>query len=97
MKQFKAIALLLCVAGLTFAQNVSSSLRGVVVDPSGGAIPGAECVLVNQGTGAAISVTSDSQGNCVFPTVQAGTYNLTVKMSGFKSLESKDIVVTASQ
>jgi hypothetical protein len=88
---------LLCACAITFAQNVSSSLRGVVVDTSGGAVPGAECILTNQGTGATASVNSDAQGSFVFPSIQAGTYNLTVKMAGFKTIESKDIVITASQ
>ncbi|NWF83619.1 MAG: TonB-dependent receptor [Bryobacteraceae bacterium] len=87
----------LCAAGAAYGKNVSSSVRGAIVDSTGSSIPGAECVLVRQGTGAAVTVTSDSNGLCVFLSLQAGTYDLTVKAKGFKTLESKDIVVNAAQ
>lgn len=87
----------LCAAGAAYGQNVSSSVRGAIVDSTGSSIPGAECVLVRQGTGAAQTVTSDSNGLCIFLSLQAGAYDLTVKAKGFKTLESKDIVVNAAQ
>jgi hypothetical protein len=93
----KAIALLLCAGGLLFSQTISSSVRGVVVDASGGSVPGAECTLVNQATGSTASTVADAQGMCVFPNVLAGRYNMTVKATGFKNIEAKDIVVTANE
>jgi hypothetical protein len=44
-----------------------------------------------------MTVTSDTQGNCVFPNVLAGTYNFAIRAKGFKTLEGKDIVVTANE
>ncbi|HPQ13789.1 MAG TPA: carboxypeptidase-like regulatory domain-containing protein, partial [Bryobacteraceae bacterium] len=79
------------------AQTVSSSVRANIVDASGAAIVSAECTLVNQATAARITVTSGADGSCIFPNVLPGTYDLTVTATGFRSIESKDIVVTAGQ
>lgn len=91
------MATLLCSAGLLVGQTVSSSVRGVIVDASGGAVPGADCTLTNKATATVVKVTSDTQGNCVFPNVLAGTYDFAATAKGFKTLEAKDIVVTANE
>lgn len=94
---WKAVALLLSLVCALSGQTISSSLRGVVVDASGAAVPGATCSLTNAATGAETSVTADAVGNCVFSNVLPGAYNLTVKMTGFKTLTGKNIQVTANQ
>jgi hypothetical protein len=98
MKRTLSIAaILLCAAGFARAQNVSSSVLTTIVDSSGAPIPGAECVLTNQGTGVAVSVKADGQGACVFNIVQNGTYSLGVKVAGFKNAQLKDIAVSAGE
>ncbi len=92
---------LLCLAlvycSWLLGQNISSSVRGVLVDPSGAAVPGAQCSLTNQATGALLRATSAADGSFIFPNVLAGTYTLKVEATGFKTLETRDIVVTASE
>ncbi len=98
MKRTLTLALLLlCAASLALAQNVSSSVLTTIVDPSSAPIPGAECTLTNQATAAASTVKADGQGSCVFNIVQTGTYTLNVKVTGFKSAQVKDIVVSAGE
>jgi len=89
------VALLVC--SLAGAQTVSSSVNGVLVDPTGSAIANAPCKLANQGTGAAFSATSGADGAFIFPAVLAGVYKLTVQAPGFKALELRDIIVTAQE
>lgn len=79
------------------AQNVSSSLKGVLVDPSGAPIPGASCQLTNEATGAVTSLKSGTDGSFTFPGISAAAYRLTVQATGFKTLELKDIFVTSSE
>ena len=87
MKKFFTLLMVILVCAATgFGQNVSSSLRAVVLDSSGAAVPGAECVLTNQNTGAVLTVKSDSQGSCIFNIIPAGTYSFAVQAKGFKAL-----------
>ena len=99
MKKFSTVLLifLACAASVGFAQNVSSSLRVVVVDSSSAAVPGSECTLANQNTGAVLTLKSDGQGSCTFNIIPAGTYSFTVQAKGFKALSVKDIAVDAGQ
>jgi hypothetical protein len=78
-------------------QNVSSSLRAVLVDPTGAFIPSATCSLVNQGSSATTNVKSDSTGTCNFLSVQPGSYTLRIEVPGFRKLEMKEITVTANE
>ena len=93
----KLLLLSLLICSTILGQNISSSVRGVLVDPTGAAVPGAQCTLTNQATGAALKASSGADGSFVFPNVLAGTYTLRAEASGFKTLETKDIIVTASQ
>src|SRR5574340_511187 len=97
MKLTKLTVLCLAFSLLAFGQNVSSSIKGVLTDPSGAGIPNAECTLTNEATGATLKTTSGPDGAFTYPTVQAGTYTLAVQARGFKALETKNIVVTASE
>jgi hypothetical protein len=94
-----------CVFLLLFAlfvlpavgQNVSSSMRGTVTDPAGGVVVNATCTLTNQETGLVVTATTDNAGNFVFPNILPGAYTLAVKATGFKTLVTKNINVTASE
>lgn len=99
MKQFCRLSLFVCLAtaGIILGQSISSSLNGVLVDPTGGAVPGASCRLINQGSGAVQVTSSGPDGRMVFPNVLPGTYTLDVQNTGFKTLQLKDVVVTAGE
>ncbi|MEW5980476.1 MAG: carboxypeptidase-like regulatory domain-containing protein [Acidobacteriota bacterium] len=82
-KQFLLFSVL-CVlcASRAYAQS-SSSLRGVVFDPSGAVIPHATVILESTTSGARRETTSDSEGAYHFPQAQPGEYKLSVKAEGF--------------
>ena len=42
------LAALLALPGTTYAQRMTADLTGTVVDESGGVIPGADVLLINQ-------------------------------------------------
>jgi len=88
---------ILLLAGLAPAQNISSSVKGVLVDPTGSALAGAEVKLIQQGTGTTLHAASNTEGSFTFPIVSAGTYHLNVQHAGFKALEVKDIAVSAAE
>ncbi|HEX4230796.1 MAG TPA: carboxypeptidase-like regulatory domain-containing protein [Bryobacteraceae bacterium] len=64
----------------------SSSLTGLVTDPSGAVIPGAEIVAINLGTNAQRKATSDSEGRYTFPQMQPGNYEVTANATGFSEI-----------
>jgi hypothetical protein len=80
-----------------FGQTVTSSLVGTVVDPADAVVGNAAVTLVDAGTGTARSTTSDNGGTFRFVNLTPGTYNLTVKAPGFKSLTQTAIQVAASE
>ena len=73
--------------------GANSSLAGVVVDQSGGVIPGADVTVKNDATGAeAHSITAEN-GTFFIPALSAGTYTATVSVPNFKQSITKNIVL----
>ena len=71
--------------------QATTSLRGLVSDPSGAAIPNATVHLVNTDTNSARTATTDAQGSYVFAEVFPGNYRLEVDASGFAKYQQTGI------
>jgi len=82
-----ALLLGLCVvlcATVVSAQTISTSqIRGVISDPSGAAVAGAEVKLTQTSTGAVRTVSSGTDGSYVLSNLAIGTYRLEVTKTGF--------------
>src|SRR5579862_5520591 len=89
-------ALALSCAGL-FGQTVSSSLIGTVVDPADAAVANAPVTLTDTGSNSTRTANTDSTGTYRFLSIDPGTYNLTVKATGFKTEVQTGIVISASE
>jgi outer membrane receptor for ferrienterochelin and colicins len=89
---FAIVALWLAVAGPSNAQQAAGTVSGTVVDETGGVLPGATVTL--SGPGVSKTAVTGSDGEYRFTGVPAGSYKLTVTMSGFGAV-SQD--VTASE
>jgi hypothetical protein len=75
-----------CVSiGTGFAQNATTSLRGVVRDPSGAVVPGATIKLSNEATGQKLSDTSMGSGDYQLSQIPPAKYVITVSAPGFGS------------
>jgi hypothetical protein len=61
----------------------SSSITGVVADPSGAVIPGATVRIQNPVSQLNRTTTTDSEGKFTFPNVPFNPYHLTVNLTGF--------------
>ena len=68
---------------LAFGQSASTSLRGVVKDPSGALIPGAKVTIVDSAKGETFSAMSGSTGLYVFAQIPPAHYTITVSAAGF--------------
>jgi hypothetical protein len=71
------------------------SISGVVRDPSGAVIPGAELVVVNTGQQTVYRAQSDKQGLYSFPNLPVGQYDLTISASGFPTQRKTNLTVDA--
>ena len=98
MKTFLCLAVVVLLApGLALAQPVTGGMFGSITDPSGGAVPQAEIRLLSVTTGARRTVPTNHSGEFVIDGLDAGEYSVTVRASGFKTLERKGIVLSPSE
>ena len=79
-----------------FAQLDNATILGTVTDPSGGVIPGASVTVLNLGTAAVVSLTTDSNGNFIAPVLPIGMYRVTVSAKGFKTSVRDGITLRVS-
>ena len=89
---FLLIVSLLCVA-TTIAQSPSATINGIVLDPSGAPIAGAQVVVVNDATGVQYNAKTNGEGIYVVPNLPPGPYRIQVSNSGFKTIIKPDIVI----
>lgn len=88
-----AFLFLLTAALPAFGQTTTGSVSGVVNDPSGATVAGANVSIRNNETGITRNTTSNDNGEYSFPQVEPGRYTLTVEASGFKKSIAPDVVV----
>ena len=100
----KTECLLMALALLAFAgiapaaaQQTSGNIGGRVFDPQGSAIPGATVTAKNPETGFSRNAVTDSEGIYRLSALPVGTYELTVELQGFTTIDRKGIVVSVGQ
>src|SRR5215510_15255503 len=92
------LALLLGLsASSAFAQRNTATFAGIVVDTSGGILPGADVTLTNEGTGIVERQVTSPTGEFVFNYVPGGSYKLTISISGFKTFTAQGISLGAAE
>ena len=82
-----------CASGSAVAQESRGSIAGLVVDSSGGALPGVTVTIVNNGTNAMSTQVTNESGQYTALFLQPGTYNVLVELSGFQRKEHQNIQV----
>jgi len=99
----KAIALALFCIWLTIGTNVvygqadQGAITGVVSDPSGAAIPGAQVLLKNTDTALVLSATTDQSGVYTFSPVKIGNYQISVTAAGFATTTQENLQLNLQQ
>jgi Carboxypeptidase regulatory-like domain len=86
-----AATILTFMSGSALAQVITGSIRGVVKDPSGAAIAGAEVIAKHSATGDVRKGASGGDGSYAFPSLPIGSYEITATMRGFKKAVIKDV------
>ncbi len=81
----------IAVASLVFAQTGTSSLSGIVLDPSKAAIAGARLTLRNNAQSLQRDTQTNGAGEYTFTSLPPGTYTLTVEKQGFRKYEQRNL------
>src|SRR3954453_22107705 len=87
------LALTLCAAFLY--SQASSRMDGVVTDPSGAAVPGAEVTVTNLATDQIFKTTTADHGEWTLPSMAAAKYKISISKPGFKAGLAPDVEVNA--
>lgn len=90
-------SLLLWFACPAFGQNIYGTLNGVVLDPSGSAVPGVQGTVTDQARGTSRKFTTGPDGAFVVPNMPPGTYEVSIRAGGFKQLTIRDLVLTSGE
>jgi hypothetical protein len=79
-----------------FGQGFQGGLRGSLKD-SGGVIPGVEVTLTNERTNISRSTVTNERGEYVFANIDPGSYFLKAALTGYKTIERREIPVGTQQ
>jgi hypothetical protein len=81
----QSLVYLVCASAL-LAQTSGGTIAGVVRDPSGAAIAGAQVKLTSPVSGFSRNAATSEQGGFSFPALLAGEYEVSVEASGFQRI-----------
>ena len=87
------LGLVALIPASIWAQAYSSSLTGLVTDPSGAAVPAANVKLTDVNKGYDYTAQSNEAGRYLLRALPPGTYRLTATASGFKASVREGIVL----
>ena len=79
-------------AALAWA-SVGGSISGVIKDPSGRVVPGAQVTVRQVSTGLAYKTLSNDKGYYTFPVLPVGQYELDVQAPGFSRYQRKNVAL----
>ena len=88
---FSVLALTLLTTSLALGQASSSSLRGIISDPQGQAVAGAQVKITNEQKNFSRTYTTNDDGAYIFTPIPPGTYRLEVEATGFKKAAVSEV------
>lgn len=80
-------------AAPVLAQDFRGAISGTVSDPTGGVLPGVAVTITNQETNVSQDVVTDDKGFYQVRYLNSGTYTVTAKVSGFRTVLRKNVEV----
>ena len=89
--QFLLFFVILAICAST--QSPNGTITGLVLDPSGSAIVGAEVLVANDGTGIRNTTITNNDGLYTIQNLPPGPYRIQVSKVGFKTIIKPDIAL----
>ena len=90
---FAMFSLIALTAGIAQGQAISGNLTGIVTDPSGAAVNGANVEAVHVATGQKLIATTRGAGEYSFSNLPVGTYRITVTSANFRTTTLENVPV----
>ncbi len=88
-----ALACSTLAVSAAFAQNITGSLSGTVVDPTGAVVVGADVTLTNEASRDVRRTKSNADGYFAFAAVPPGSYSVGIETPGFSKYEQKGVTL----
>src|ERR1017187_315625 len=98
--RFLSFLLFLLASTAAFASSSAApappppSMRGIVADPAGGVVPGAEVDLVDSSGAVAGSFHSDAEGNFQVVAPHPGNFTLVISLPGFETVRTPVVIAS---
>ncbi len=89
------LLLLFVLASQGYAQNITGSMTGRVVDPQGSAVPNATVMATESAKRVTITTKTTDQGEFNLAGLLPGNYTVSVEAAGFKKLDRPNIPLNA--
>ena len=87
----------LCFCVMVASAQDTSTIVGVVTDPSGAAIPGAHVKVSNVQKGIVRDLITDSAGAYTAAQIPIGSYSVTAQAQGFERVSNSGVALTVGQ
>src|SRR5262249_59873379 len=89
--------ILLCLSStFAFAQSERGNITGLITDPTGALVAGAQLSMFHRDTNAVTRATTTSAGDYNAPNLLPGVYRVEIGASGFKRKVQQKVVLSAS-
>ncbi len=89
------ILLILSAAGTASAQT--AQVTGIVTDTASAAVPNAEVIVTNIGTGINRKVVTNEEGTYTIPFLRPDIYRITVRATGFGPVTREGVSLSVEQ
>jgi hypothetical protein len=91
------VSLFLLTVGMAFSQSYTATLRGVVTDATGAAVPSAQVIVTEADRNVPHTVVTDESGRYFVTALPPGKYNLSIEAQGFKRHSMSAFPLTVAQ
>jgi hypothetical protein len=89
----KFLVLFFLAAYSSAAQSPTGTISGIVTDPAGSSVAGAEVLVANDATRVQFAGKTNDEGLYVIPNLPPGSYRIQVSKAGFKTIIKPDVTL----